>query len=154
MKEKWQNLNAREQKLVIGMAVVVICFLFYSMIWQPLNDGIEKAQKKVDRQTELLAWVKEKTEIAKQSKSNRRSSGGSISSIVSKTAKRNNVVITRIQPTGDDIQVWIDQVVFSHFLQWLNQLVISEGLHVKAVDLSDTDQAGVVKVRRLQLGKS
>lgn len=154
MKEKWQNLNAREQKLVIGMAAAVICFLFYSTIWQPLNDGIAKAEKKIGRQTELLAWVKEKTAIAKQSRSNNRASGGSISSIVSRTAKRNNVVITRIQPTGDDIQVWIDQVVFSHFLQWLNQLVISEGLHVKAVDLSDTEQAGVVKVRRLQLGKS
>ncbi len=155
MKEKWLSLNTREQRLVIAMAIAVACFVFYNLIWQPINEGIVKAEKKLARQQQLLSWVSEKTNLIQQStKSSGRKTNSSLSSIVNKTAKSNNVVITRIQPQGDTIQVWIDEAVFSQVLQWLNQLVISEGVHVKAVDLSETDRAGMVKVRRLQLGKN
>lgn len=154
MKEKWQNLNNREQQLVIVMSIAVVCFLFVNLIWQPLNDNIAKAEKKLARQQELLVWVDEKTSLVKAAKGKSTSRGGSLSSIVNRTAKANKVNITRIQPQGENIQIWIDEVVFINLLQWLNQLVISEGLSVTAIDLSGTDTPGVTKVRRLQLGKN
>lgn len=154
MKEKWQNLNSREQQLVIAMSIAVICFLFVNLIWQPLNDNIAKAEKKLARQQELLVWVDEKTSLVKASKGKSTSRGGSLSSIVNRTAKANKVNITRIQPQGESIQIWIDEVVFVNLLQWLNQLVISEGVSVTAIDLSATETPGITKVRRLQLGRN
>ena len=155
MKEKWQQLNQREQWLAIAMSLFVLVFLFTNLVWKPLNNGIEKTQTKIVKQKELLAWVHNKTSIISTSgkSTNSTKSSGSISSIVNRTSKTNNIVITRLQPQGDNIQVWIDQVVFSRFLQWLDQLTLVEGLHVKALDVSTTEQEGVVKIRRLQLGK-
>ncbi|WP_440877161.1 type II secretion system protein GspM [Thalassotalea sp. PLHSN55] len=156
MKEKWQQLNKREQTLTAAMAVFVLIFLAYNLVWQPINSGIEKTSKKLASQQELLGWVKEKTALIAANSNNQTAtkSSGSLSSIINRTARRHNILITRIQPQGDDIQVWIDQVVFSRFLNWLDQLAIAEGLSVKSIDLSNTDEAGIVKVRRLQLGKN
>ena len=59
-----------------------------------------------------------------------------------------------MQPQGDNIQVWIDEISFNQLLQWLEQLSSKEGLRVTNIDLSNAEQPGVVRVRRLQLGKN
>jgi general secretion pathway protein M len=156
MKAWWQQLKSSEQRLVAIMAVAVVSFLFYSMVWQPLANNISKTQQKLVRQQVLLSWVQENTQRYQQAKRNGASgrSNGSISSIVNRSAGRNNISIARLQPQGEDLQVWINDVPFSQLLGWLEFLANKEGLMVKSIDLSKTDQKGVVNVRRLQLGKS
>ena len=48
----------------------------------------------------------------------------------------------------------IDEISFNQLLSWLERLAVRDGLQVKSIDLSKADQAGVVRVRRLQLGKN
>lgn len=155
MKVWWQQLNTREQRLVASMAVVLLVFIFYSAIWQPLNNGLTEAQSKLARQQELLTWVQENTALYQQA---RRSSGkakanGSISSIANRSAKTYKLTITRMQPQGDDLQVWIDSTPFTQLLFWLEHLANNEGLQVKAIDLTQGDRVGEVSVRRLHLAK-
>ncbi len=151
----WQQLNLREKKLVLAMASLVIIFILYSFVWQPLNDNIAKAEKKIARQQQLLSWVQENTQRFQQAKSSGgKQASGSLSSIVNRTASSKNITITRMQPQGDNIQVWIDEIAFNQLLQWLEQLSTNEGLRVTNIDLSDAEKPGVVRVRRLQLGKS
>lgn len=154
MKAWWQQLNLREQRLVMAMASFIGIFIFYSLIWQPLNDNVVKAEQKLQRQQALLVWVNENTARYLQSaKSSGSRSNGSLSSIINRTAKSNQIAITRMQPQADDLQVWIDEVSFSQLLQWLEQLAANDGLHVKGIDLTRGEQTGTVRVRRLQLGK-
>ncbi len=154
MKAWWQQLNSREQRLVACMAIAVLVFLFYSLIWQPLNDNLAKTQQKLVRQQALLSWVSDNTERYKQAiKGSGRASSGSLSSIVNRTARQQQIIITRMQPQGDDLQVWIDEVPFNQLLSWLEQLSMAEGLNVKGIDLTKGEDLGVVRVRRLQLGK-
>jgi general secretion pathway protein M len=155
MKQWWQQLNSREQKLVAAMGTVFCIFLLYSFIWQPLNEGLDKSIKKLARQQALLTWVNGNTERYQQMNASGPANSGSLSSIVNRTASDYQITVTRMQPQGDDlIQVWIDEVAFQHLLTWLEQLSVSEGLQVKGIDLSRAEQPGVVSVRRLQLGKS
>ncbi len=156
MKTWWQQLKISEQRLVAMMGIVVIGFVFFSLIWQPLNEDITNTQQKIARQQKLLTVVQEGTQRYQQAKRNggSRQSNGSLSSVVNKSAGRHNITITRLQPQADDLQVWIDEVPFSQLLGWLEFLANREGLLVKAIDLSKADEKGVVKVRRLQLGKS
>lgn len=155
MKSWWQQLNTREQRLVSVMSVLISIFILYGLIWQPLTENIEKTTLKLERQQALLTWVTENTQRYQQAKRNARaSSDASLSSIVNRTSSANNITITRMQPQGDDLQVWIDEISFNQLLTWLEQLAISDGLQVKNIDLSSADQQGMVRVRRLQLGKS
>jgi len=156
MKAWWLQLNTREQQLVSALGFLVVVFLLFSFIWQPLNENIDKSQKKLIRQQSLLTWVQTETQRYKAAKGNgnKSRSNGSLSSIVNRTAGANAITITRMQPQGDDLQVWIDSIAFSQLLQWLERLSIQEGITVKAIDLTRGEQTGQVGVRRLQLGKN
>lgn len=156
MKERWLQLNIREQRLVIAMASVVTFFILYTAIWAPLNNNIIAATKKVERQEKLLTWVQESTATYKQALGSGASKNRnkSLSSVVNKTAGQSKIAIARMQPQGDTLQVWIDEVPFDHLLNWLERLSTKEGIRVKGIDLTHADKAGVVKVRRLQLGRS
>lgn len=155
MKAWWQQLKKSEQRLVTIMGIVVVLFLFYSLVWQPLENNLNKTQQKLVSQKSLLTWVQESTQRYEQAKKNGMAtqSSGSLSSIVNRSSSRHNISIARLQPQGEDIQVWIDEVSFSQLLNWLEFLANNEGLLVKSIDLSKADRKGVVKVRRLQLGK-
>jgi general secretion pathway protein M len=155
MKVWWQQLNTREQRLVASMALVFVVFIFYSLIWQPINDSIAEANSKLTRQQELLTWVQENTALYKQAKKSGGKSTlkGSISSVANRSAKTYKLTITRMQPQGDDLQVWIDSTPFTQLLFWLEHLANNDGLQVKAIDLTHGDSPGEVKVRRLHLAK-
>jgi len=155
MMERWHQLNLREQRLILAMTAVISIFVVYSLIWQPLNENINKTEKKLVRQQQLYTWVSENTARYQQANiSDRPNSQGSLSSIVNRSARNKGITVTRLQPQSNDIQVWIDEVSFTQLLQWLEQLSSVDGLSVKAIDLTTTDKSGVVRVRRLQLGKS
>lgn len=156
MKAWWQGLNLREQRLVGSLVLVGIVFLLYSSIWQPLNENLAKAEKKIVRQQALLSWVNENTaryQLAQKNGGDNQSKG-SISSIVNRSANQFQLTITRMQPQGDELQVWLDEVSYSQLLFWLAHLASQEGLQVKAIDLTKSEQTGVVQVRRLQLSKA
>jgi len=156
MKERWLALNLREQRLVIAMASVIVFFILYSTIWSPLNSGIDSANQKVERYQKLQSLVQTETARYKSlaGSGSVSSSKGSLSSVVNRTAGRNQIAIARMQPQGDNLQVWIDEVPFNKLLAWLEQLSTRENISVKAIDLINGEQPGVIKVRRLQLGRS
>ncbi|MBU2870318.1 type II secretion system protein M [Colwellia sp. E2M01] len=155
MKAWWQHLNTREQRMVAVMAFACIVFILYNAIWQPLNNSLVEAQEKLDRNQEMLTWVEENTALYQEAKrhSNKAQLSGSLSSVASKSAKAYKLTITRMQPQGDDLQVWIDNTPFTQLLFWLEHLANNEGLQVHAIDLTQGDNAGEVKVRRLHLAK-
>ena len=72
---------------------------------------------------------------------------------VNQTAKASDITLTRIQPSNDQVQVWIDEVDFNTLIAWLDGLD-KTGVQVLQADISQSGGAGLVKVRRLQLGKS
>jgi general secretion pathway protein M len=156
MKAWWQQLNGREQQLVLAMTVAVGFFVFYSVIWQPLNKSLADAQNKLTRQQQLLSWVQENTALYQQQKKSvgKSSFSGSISSVANSSARKFKLSVTRMQPQGEDLQVWIDSTPFTQLLFWLEHLANNEGLQVKAIDLSQGNTVGEVKVRRLHLTRS
>ncbi|GAA0811914.1 type II secretion system protein M [Colwellia sp. D2M02] len=155
MKAWWQQLNSREQALIAAMAAVITIFIFYSAIWQPLNSNLINADKKLVRQQALLTWVNENTQRYKRAQGvgGSSQSQGSLSGIVNRSANSYQLTITRVQPQGDDIQVWLDSVPFTQLLFWLEHLVNNEKIHVESIDLARADRSGEVKVRRLQLSR-
>ncbi|NQY34728.1 MAG: type II secretion system protein M [Alteromonadaceae bacterium] len=155
MMERWQQLTLREQRIVIALGVVLGIYVLYSFIWQPVQSNLLKTQQTLSRQQELLTWVSQNTARYQQAKKTGKvSSRGSLSSIVNRSARNKGITVTRMQPQAEDIQVWIDEIPFNTLLQWLDQLSSNEGINIKAIDLNTTDKSGVVRIRRLQLGRS
>lgn len=154
MKEKWQSLDLREQYLVIAMSVVIGIFILFSFVWQPAGERIVEKQAEVVRHQALLQWLNDKKGVYKaQAKNNSsRQSNGSLSSIVNRLASQNGITIARVQPKGKDVLVSIDEVPFNAFMAWLSYLN-EASVVVKSLDISNVDDNGLIKVRRLNLGK-
>lgn len=151
----WQQLNLREQRLILALGSAVSVFLLYSLLWQPLNTSLANAEIKLTQRQALLTWVNENTARYQNIKPNTKNkpSSGSLSSIINRTANQYQLTITRMQPQGDSLQVWLDSAAFTQLLFWLEHLANNEGLQVQAIDLASGDKAGEVRVRRLQLIK-
>ncbi|WP_448213682.1 type II secretion system protein GspM [Colwellia sp. MEBiC06753] len=156
MKQWWQQLQQREQQLVLAMAAVVLVFIGYQGIWQPINTSLEQAQQKLQRTESLLAYVNENTAkvAALGSGAKKPFVNGSLSSIVNRAAQQYQVTIDRIQPQQDAVQVWVDEVPFEQLLRWLDNLDRQYGLTATSVDISEHDTVGIVKVRRLILTRN
>jgi len=155
IKTWWQGLNLREQRLVLAMGSASTVFLLYSLVWQPLNDSLAKTEKNLTNRQALLTWVEDNTAHYQSIKSvgGKQKSSGSLSSIVNRTANQQQLTITRLQPQGETLQVWLDSAPFTQLLFWLEHLANNEGLQVQAIDLTQGENQGEVRVRRLQLSK-
>ena len=154
LKARFSALTAREQILVIISGIVVLIGLFYFAIWQPLAQGIEREQRLLSNQTTLLTWVKSQSARAAQLRQSSRIKPftGSLPQAVNRTTSRYDIAISRMQPQGDELQVWVDEAEFNDVLAWLESLE-KLGVLIKQADIAEADQDGIVRVRRLQLGK-
>ncbi len=155
IKTWWQGLNLREQRLVLAMGSAITIFILYSLVWLPLNENLAKTQKRLESRQALLTWVAENTaryQSVKSTSGNKRSNG-SLSSIINRTANQQQITITRMQPQGESLQVWIDSAPFTQLLFWLEHLANNENLQVQAIDITKGENQGEVRVRRLQLTK-
>lgn len=152
--EKYRQLSEREQRLVGLSAIVLIIALFYWVIWQPLSNGIEQEQTRLESQSELLLWVQESAVRVQQL---RRTSGsttftGSLPQAVNTTSARFNIAIARMQPQDEQIQVTVDEAPFNDVLSWLKAME-DMGILILQADLAEGNAPGMIRIRRLQLGK-
>lgn len=155
LRQWWQGLAQREQQLVGSCAVFVVIGILYWGIWTPIADAQENAERNYKAQQSTLNYVKQtanKIAGLKQSGSKPKARG-SLSSIVNTTAGRYDLEITRMQPQGNNIQLWMDEVPFDSLLDYLYELVDKNGLTLESVDLAESDRVGFVKVRRIQLSQ-
>lgn len=151
----WEGLEARERQLVSVAGIMVVIGILYWGIWTPISQAEADAMNKLKQQEQTLNYVKQKANKLMSLKrgGGKSSFSGSLSSVVNGTAGRYNLVITRMQPQGDKVQVWMDEVPFESLLGYLNELVQQKGLSLDTLDLSETEDPGLVKVRRIQLSR-
>ncbi|WP_429080016.1 GspM family type II secretion system protein ExeM [Aeromonas bivalvium] len=153
----WRGLSAREQRLVAVGGSVLLVGLFYWLVWQPLGNRIEERERQVKSQQQTLIWLKEKGEqvLAAQAGSGRNMDlGGTLDGVVNRTAFNHKIKIARLQPQGQELQVWIDQVAFDDLLMWLVELTDKYGVRVQVIEVAREQlPAGMVKVRRLQVSR-
>ncbi|MFT5812150.1 MAG: general secretion pathway protein M [Rubritalea sp.] len=156
LKSMFLQLSNREQRLVIISAVLVLAAIFYWGIWSPLNTSVERDQIAIKNQIELFDWVQKNANKAVQLRSsggNKASFSGSLPQAVNQSASRMRIAISRMQPQGDELQVWIDQAPFNDVLSWLQSLE-KTGISILDIDIAESNLPGQVKIRRLKLGKS
>lgn len=152
--ERYKALNERERRLTLILSIVLVIGGFYWLIWSPINQSIQQNSQRVVAKQELLTFVRSSAatlQSASRSGSSKAFSG-SLTQAVNSGASRFKISISRMQPQGDELQVWIDNVDFTQLLSWLSDLE-NKGVNIIVADIAESDIPGFVKVRRLQLGK-
>ena len=156
MKEYWQQLEGRDKHLAILLLSTLLLAAGYWLLWQPLQTELTNTRRKVNVQTQTLQEVKvlgqKITEL--QGGSVGRAEAGDLNQLVNRTALRNQIAISRIQAKSNAVQIWIDDVNFNQFISLLENLNKQYGIEIQNIDISAIDHNGMIKVRRLQLGKT
>jgi len=153
---KYKALTEREQLLVIISAIMLIIATFYLAIWAPLNSALQQQRQLLDTQQRLLVWVKDSAVRAQQLRKSSHAANsfsGSLPQAVNRTTSQHNIVISRMQPQGEELQVWIDEAPFNALLEWLKGME-DMGVVILQADIVESDASGYIKIRRLQLGKA
>ena len=154
---KFKALTDREQLLVIIASVVIVVGVFYFTVWSPLNSNIERQRALISDQQELFTWVQQSANRALQLRQSTQGAGqnfnGSLPQAVNQTTARFKIAISRMQPQGQELQVWVDQAPFDSVIDWLNALE-KMGIVILQVDVTEAEAPGQIKIRRLQLGKA
>jgi general secretion pathway protein M len=148
MKDWFTALQQREQIFVAGGAAVVLIFIFYTFVWEPLDTGQKTLSAKVTN------WERSLAEL-KPLKGLQQTASGS-AQVVSSAAQQTPVVIVdqtlrargldralkRSQPTtSNGIRVEFDNVAFDDLVLWLGDLSNQYGMQVTSGSMSTSAQS-------------
>ena len=155
MKEWWENLQSREQNMVLLATIVSVIFLFYLIAWSPLVTARDNKRQQVENNQQLLSWMTAKSSEIKQLKLTnpnllKKDSKRSLLAIVDSLANQLGLraAIKRIEPDGPHkATIWIEEMNFDALIHLLGQLDKRSNVKVNQADVSKLDQPGVVKAK-------
>ncbi|ANU37787.1 type II secretion system protein M [Vibrio scophthalmi] len=151
----WLRITPREQRLVtVGGVALIIGILFWG-IYQPMVQRAELAQNQLRTEKQLLSWVQNKADdiVALRGNGARALSPLPFNQAVSSSARRFNIELVRVQPRGEEMQVWVQPLPFNQLVSWLEYLQQNHGVEAQFLDIDKNERIGVVDVKRLQLSK-
>jgi len=153
LKQSLKSLNPRERLIVIAGAATLLVLALYLFAWKPLiekqaalNTSIKSQQIAYHQMLKLAAEAKQ----LKGTGSFKAISGGSLQSIINRTAKSAlpGAIIKRVEQNRQQaVQVWVDQVGFDDVVKWLGNLQQTKGVRVVALFSERATQTGRVNIR-------
>uniref|UniRef100_A0A486XND6 General secretion pathway protein M n=1 Tax=Rheinheimera sp. BAL341 TaxID=1708203 RepID=A0A486XND6_9GAMM len=144
----WAGLQAREQRLVTGAAIVLLIGIFYWLVWQPLHQGQAMAQQKVQAAQRQLAQLQQLVPQL-QSATPAVSRSGSLAQVISNSARSGGISVSRMQPQNEQLTLVLDDVSFERLLAWLHTLQYQHGVKLVSLDVATAEKPGIVRVRRM-----
>lgn len=140
----WLSLQKREQHLVLATAVTLTIAAFYWLLWAPLHQSYQVQQQQLQLVSQQLLQVRSFPVVSAQTKVQ-----GSLTDIISSSARTHKIQVSRMQPQNDQMQVMLNDISFDQLLTWLHELQYQHHVSIVQLDLAVADAPGMVRVRRL-----
>ncbi len=146
--ETWyENQAPRDQAVIKGLAVLILCALFYSWIWVPVTRFPLTAENQFKAQMALHQKMKENAWRFKHASTGDASQ--SILAVVNSSARNQNIDLKRFEPEGENgLRIWLDDVRFNAAISWLSLLQNQYGIRASQISM-DKSASGAVNVRAL-----
>lgn len=153
----WQSISPRERVLVAGGSVALLVALIYWGGFKPLNDRAALAQNRINAERSLLTWVQKKADTIVTLRGGASSTSQAtirpMNQVIPSSTRQFKIDLIRMQPRGEEMQVWVKPLPFNSLVNWLAYLRDSQGIHAQFLDINKTDVEGMVEVNRLQLSR-
>ena len=151
LRARFDELEQRQQYIVMAAIVVITLFLFMTIIYRPLSSSLAAERAAYYSQTELRDWMQAQVNVLKsqssQSPSTSNRGNRTASVLINQTAAQNAIQISRSQPrSNNQYQIWLDKVAFNQLLVWLTDLQSEYGIHVHSINISKAEENGEVRV--------
>lgn len=148
---RYRRLPERHRVQVASACLAAGALLAWLVLLKPALDFGSHARADFDRENQLLHWMQEYAEQARQlAASPRRPAGAddSLLALVSSTAKERNLALQRIEPGADGkLTLWLSDVEFDALLTWLEILVREHRVQIDRINLSKSTGPGAVEAQ-------
>jgi general secretion pathway protein M len=148
--DRWDELNNRDQLIVMALGVFISITLFLLLIYSPLVKYRDQQQVVYENKAELLSWMRS---VAPQLKGQGVSGLNSLSAQsmmndVNQRAAAFQLKLDRVQPEGaNKLRVWIQDGSFDAIMRWLAELQNESGIVASSVSLDSEKKIGIVSAK-------
>lgn len=151
LKQRWAQLQAREQKIILGGALALALILLYFLAFDPWLTARRKLERDLPRLRAELSQMRALAETANRLSANRRTAVGDSASVAA--ALRNELgqakLVAEAPPVRDDGQgrliLTLPAVDADALLLWLEQAQKRHALRLASAKLQKLDAPGQVK---------
>ena len=155
MKAWFLALTQRERIMVQYALSVIVVFILYLMVLDPIMTSHAKNRKNVAAATATLNWMRSAAIEVKQlgggrALVNRPQGKKFILSVVDRSVRKAGLaaVMKRVQPEGDTgVRVWFENASFDVLIKWLSKIESEKGLLVNEINIEQAESTGLVNVR-------
>lgn len=148
----FQSRPAQDQRALKLLALVLLPALLYFVLIFPVQRARQTLGADVAKQEQALTTMQENvarvlaSRGAGSGKLDR--AGRRLNQLLSDTAPEFNLVVSRLQPKGDnEMQIWLEEASFDDCLRWLHQLETGYGIQIASLNLNPGKTSGVVKLQ-------
>jgi len=148
-------LTQRERTMVQVAASVILLFIIYLLVIEPISSRYNKNKKNVATSIETIEWMRSAAQEVNQLR------GGKLSierpqgkqfvlSLIDQSARKAGLaaVMKRVQPEGESgVRIWFENAAFDELLKWLATVESKQGLIVNEINIEQTESSGLVNVR-------
>ncbi|CAG9435353.1 type II secretion system protein GspM [Providencia alcalifaciens] len=154
----FQQLSPRERVLVtVGGAILISCLCYY-VVWLPWQQREEQWLKIIASEKGTVEWMKRQVpnlQIKRDRIQQEQGEVPSLSAMVTDSSLSYGLVISRLQPQGEQLSVTLAPGEFNSLMQWLTYLERQYHIHIVVFDVTAQDSnPGVVVVNRLLLTRN
>ena len=151
----WNGLQPRERRMLGVGAIVIALMLGWAFIWYPLTHSRIELEKRVARQREDLAWMRqhlpEARELHAQGARGRvERQGKSLLALADATARSSGLAgaLKRVEPAGGkSVRVSFEVADFDALMNWLDALARDYGVQATDFSADKVEGLGLVNAR-------
>ena len=147
MKDWFLSHNPREQLSLLALAIVIACYVLYSVVWGPVVSKREAMSDRNRTAAEVLQRVDGMVSEVLRLRSNGEdvSSKRNLTSVINRSTSALELPVSRLQPNSrGEIQVRLENAVFNDVLRWLHDMEYEQGLLVREVSITQSGTIGRV----------
>ena len=134
----WSDRNPRERVMLLGLGALALLWLAIAGIWQPLQAHRTSLASQIARYDAAAQMLANPAQIAAPTDPR------PVPVIITETAATFQLTIRRLQPTGDQVQIVLEDAPFEPVLLWVEALLRDHALTLQSLDLIRRPAPGVV----------
>ncbi len=149
IKDYYNNLNEREKWTVIGGGICLVIFIYYALIYSPLNSAVSQKSAQLIEQTETLEWMNKVRQQGVSTQKKQKVSNSQLLTLIATQLKEGKTLSSPFkleQTSSGEVQLSFEAVPFNLFVTWFSNINRNYAFTIKQFDIEKTKVAGVTKL--------
>lgn len=152
MISRFNNLNEREQWMVILCGLFLFFYIYYALLYVPLTQKLEQKKLQLQDKAQTLSWMNAVKAHYHRPKTRESVDGSQLLTLLTTNLKQGDMQKFHYQlqqTSAGDIQLSFESVPFNQFILWFNQLNRRYIIILKQLQVERTATPGLVSISTL-----